>query len=307
MATYNNYSEKLLSHFPKKENIKFQLTGIHVDKVTNKAVIPKSHTVHPTDRIYDPWHKWIGPEKPTKEEKDDLNNYEGDYIQIAYIVSERPAPHDSNRESVIELGDVKFTRELLGSIEHRAGNRATEEMAKFLFFSNQNWSNIGKPWFVAPKGGTFYKYMQPNEVAKNKISALKTVDQATEAVMRFSDAELETYRRGLYPSNWQEKTLDDVRLKLREIAQSDPQKILNLDKSLDVRINADITRYEEAGLIEYQIHNKTWVWGKDKEKIVTNRPGETKFVTLKKFFQKPEGIKTLELLEKMIKETAPAE
>ena len=122
---YNNLSPKLRSFLPKLkpgEKIKFQLNGIYVDKITKKLVCPTSYSLVPTDRIFDPW----AGNKVSKEVNE--YGYEGNYVDIAYIKREIPAPADSNRDSIIDFGHIECMRTNAGVIEIIGGRREMEQL-----------------------------------------------------------------------------------------------------------------------------------------------------------------------------------
>lgn len=307
---YNNFSNKLLEHFPKLkpgEPLRFQLCNVRVDKITNKLIVPQSSTLDAIDRIFDPWAIELGLDK-----KGDME-YRGDYIDIAYIASSRPASPESVRDTEITLGDIIFRREGLGMIEWDGSTRQEEAMMQFLFFCNRNESNSkhatadgkmveAKPWHVPNRYGYIYKQISKVSESKMQLTRDKLVDRAIAAITKFDAKQLEKIKKGMFPNEWQTIDPDTLELKLRQVAVKNPEKILGLSQDADVELNAFITDCEQAGLIVFETGKNIWVWSDTKEKICMIKPGQrTKFVALKMYFMTDAGQETMEILEAQLK------
>lgn len=313
---YNNYSRKLLEHFPKateKSPLRFQILGIRVDTITQKAIIPATLSIEDAyDRIFDPWAKEIGVDEHG------VMQYEGDYIDIANIIAERPAPVGSARQTDVEIGPIQFVREMVGAIEDNGRTRAMEQKMRYLFFSNANLSNSMKfddegkqifkadgtpemqPWHIPPRFGYKYELVSRSVKAKNTLAEAKLIDKANQAINEFTPKELDKYKRGLFPNSHQLMEDEELILALRSIAAKDPGKIIGLSKSMDVAMNAAIIDFEQEGLIEYRDENR-WVWPETGKTICPLITGQTKYGCLKYFFTTKEGVNTLELLEGLLK------
>lgn len=308
MATkaYNNYSPELLERFPKVEpktgkKLMFQVLGIRFDPIMKRNIIPQTSQFNAIDRIWDPWQR----DPVTKE-------YIGAYIDIAFIIGERPTAPESTRETNVMLGEIVFRRELFGAIEYD-GDRNMEQMARFLFFSNLNESNSsdkenpGKamPWHIKPNSGYIYKLIRPDEMAKSKLGGDRLVDRAKLFIDELDDTRLEEISKGLFPSEYLHKSKDETILKLRSIAERNPEKILNLSKDIDVQVNAFVNTCIEKGLIEFV--NPSWIWVDDKKPFCNVKPGQTQFSSIKMFFLTEAGIGVMSLLEELLgKKSAPS-
>lgn len=311
MATkvYNNYSPELLSHFPKIDREKgqklmFQVLGIRYDPIMKKNIIPQTHQWPAIDRIWDPWNR--RRPNPDRKNSDDAEFlYDGDYVDIAFITGERPTAPDSARESNIAIGEIVFRRELVGAIEY-AGEKSMEQMCRFLFFCNLNESNSTgggdskkepMPWYIKPQAGHIYKVVRPDEQAKKALGSSRLVDRAKIVIDDFSDDKLKEIAKGLFPSDYLYKSADEIVIKLRSIAEKNPEKILKLSEDVDVKMNLFVNECVEQGLIEFD--TTKWVWADDKGTICTVKPGQTQFSSIKTFFLTDAGVSVMETLEKL--------
>lgn len=287
---YNNYSSELLAKMPKADaahRLQFRILGIRHDSIMKKAIIPVSSTFNAIDRIWDPWAKPLGDDK-----------FEGDYIDIAYVIGERPTAPDAVRESQVQIGEIVFRREQLGAIEY-AGERDLEPMARFLFFSNLNAANFDQPWYIKPATGHIWELLKSDVISRGKLTAAKLIDRAKGVIDDFSETRLMELAKGLFPNDYQNKTPEEIQLKMRSIAEKNPEKILNLSTDVDVKMNLFVANCVEKGLIEYN-PAQGWVWSDDQRTICVVKPQQTKDSAIKLFFLTTAGIETLQVLEDLI-------
>jgi hypothetical protein len=295
---YNNISPKLRSFLPKLkpgEKLKFQLNGIYVDPITKKLVCPTSFNMASIDRIYDPWAR-VSKKGVGKNE----DEYEGDYVDIAFINREQPASADSPRATVIEFGRVEFLRTNAGIIEVIGGNRQKEKVMLFLFFNNRNTTNIGKPWFVKPIAKAIYHLIETTKAAKQDLRGELKVDQAKAAITEMTDEEVKTATAGLFPNTYNGLNQEQKILKLRTIANKNPDKILDLSKNVEVKTTAFIEECLKAELIDLNNDKKQFIWHDDQTEICSIKPGSTPHNSLKKYFMTEEGVEVLEALERQL-------
>ena len=272
------------------EKVRFQLNGLYYDKQTKRLVCPNSKALVPTDRIYDPWAEY---DEKTKE-------YTGAYVDLAYILRERPAGDDSQRDSLIELGRIEFKRSDAGVIEVIGGNLEKEKMYPFLFFNNRNAANAGKPWHVKPNGSYVYTLMDKGMKSKQTLKTELMKDKAKDIVMKMSDEELDSAASGLFPSTYARMEKEEKVLALRDIAIKDPKKIMDLSQNIDVQTTAFIEECLVAGIIEQDKNKQNFIWPDDKMVICTIKPGQTPHTSLKRFFMTPEGVEVLSALERQL-------
>src|SRR6478736_1705828 len=262
---YNDYSKKLLAEFPKPtllEPLRFQICGVRMDKITKKHILPQSSSLDVIDRIWDPY------------QLDESGNETGGFIDIAYIASNRPGGANSNRDTNIQLGEIVFHRAAIGILEWSGGDRKDEEKMKFLFFSNRNESNQGKPWHIPHRFGYIFKQISRTDDAKVQLTRDKLEDQAIAAIGRFDKATMDKIKKGMFPSEYLMMSDDELEVKLRAVAKKTPEKILNMSTDGDVEMNAFITNCEQAGLIEFNAGRSAWLWGDTKEKFCILKPGQ---------------------------------
>lgn len=295
---YNNLSPKLMAFLPKLkpgEKMKFQLNGIYVDKITKKLVCPTSFNMASIDRIYDPWAKVLKKGVGKNE-----TEYEGDYVDIAFINREQPASADSPRATVIEFGRVEFLRTNAGVIEVIGGNRRTEKILLFLFFNNRNTTNIGKPWFVKPTAKAVFHLIETTENAKRDLRGELKIDQAKAAITDMTHEEVETAAAGLFPNTYNGMNHHQKILQLRKYANKTPDKILDLSKNVEVKTTAFIEECLKAELIDLNTDKKQFIWHDDQTEICSIKPGATPHNSLKKYFMTEEGVEVLEALERQL-------
>jgi hypothetical protein len=294
MATkqYNNLSPKLREHLPKLnpgDKVRFQLLGVYTDPITRKFICPRSSNIKPVDRIYDPWaHERKVGGKVT---------YEGDYVDISYIIREVPAPKDSLRDSVVEFGEITFMNSDAGMIEIQGGRLEEERRLLFLFFSNSNASNVGKPWYIKPVSKSKYKMLAPNAEAKKTLEREAMVDRARSIIMNMTPEEVTEAARGLFPNKYYSLGNDERIMELREIAATHPEKILNASKDVDTQAVAFIERLLTEKIIAIDDKKHQWIWADDKTKICTINDNSAPHNALKRYFMTDEGRETLSTLE----------
>lgn len=285
---YNNLSKKLREFLPKlkpQEKIKFQLNGIYIDPVTRKLVCPNSYALLPTDRIYDPWGGVDG---------------KGDYVDLAYILREIPAPADSPKDAIIEFGRIAFKAVSAGTVEIVGGDRQTEKLLPLLFFNNKNTTNVGKDWFVKPVGKGVFHQLEPSKKAKSTLQGELLIDKAKAILSAMSEEEIDAAAAGLMPATYHHQSPDERMLGLRGIAARDANKIINLSKDVEVKTTSFIESCLKAGIIELDKQKNMFVWPDDKTKICTIKAGQTPHNSLKRYFQTDSGIEVLVALEKQL-------
>jgi hypothetical protein len=284
---FNNYSKELLEHFPKLapgQALVFRLNGIRYDPGLRRTIVPNTVEFPCVDRIYDPY---------TKE-----------YIDISWIEQERPAPPSSNKETEIVIGNASFTRAGQGEIFYRGGDTRNYELARFLFFSNRNKSNVEKPWHIPPSQYIFE--VKDNEDHRKTLATERLVDQAKQVIDSLSSDKIKEIKRGMFPNDHINISEEQVILKLREVAVKNPSKIINLSKDVDLKVNAFITRCTEANLIKFVEDTKEWKWADTGEIICRIKPGNTAYSGLKLFFMSETGLPVMEALEVQLSEGAAA-
>lgn len=293
---YNNFSKKLASFLPKlkpQEKIKFQLNGIYIDKITNKLVCPTSYSIVPTDRIFDPW---AGAVDKSNEEY----GHVGEYVDIAFIQREVPAPADSPKDAIIEFGKLEFKRTDAGVVQIIGGHRQMEKLLPLIFFNNKNTTNVGKPWFVKPNGKGVFHQIETTKKAKSTLAGELKIDKAKGIIMEMGEEELDLAAAGLMPSRYHSLTQDEKVLALRAIANNNPDKILDLSKDVEVKTTAFIEECLKAHIIDMDKAKGQFVWSDDKTKICMIKAGQTPHNSLKRYFLTDEGMEVLVALEKQL-------
>lgn len=282
-STYNNYSEALLKHFPKatiQNPLRFRVANTYFDRMLNKQVVPTSTLIKPIDRIYDPGHD--------KE------------IDIAYITGSRPLGPNSMKAEEVLLGEITFTRGNFGMFEWD-GNKAQEALAKFLFFSNSNGSNVGKPWYLE---GTTQYIVMGDDGAQARLGIEVLIDKAKAKLNATDKATIAQLGMAWFPQDYERLTEAQLMLRLRSIAEKDPQRILTMSENGEVQIMASINSFISKGLIRMNDNNTQWLF-KDGTVLVSVRNDEAPYLAIKRFLSTDVGQKVYLVLEEEL--TANAE
>jgi len=290
---YNNFSPKLRSYLPKLkpgEKIRFQLTGIHYDKITKKLICPASVKLPKIDRIYDPWAR-PGEKK---------GEYEGEYIDIAYILHEAPAPNSSPRDTLVEFGRIEFTRHTAGIIEIVGGNMELEKMLPYLFFFNRNKTNVGKPWYVKSSGKHVFAQLEVDKQATKELENQRRIDKAKAMIDEFTEEELQTAAAGLLPGKYHVLTKDEIIIQLRNLAERDVNKIMDLSTNVEVKTTAFVEELLKNHLIEIDRPKNRVVYADDKQPLCFIKPNQTPHSSLKHYFMTDEGMEAVVVLEKQL-------
>jgi len=274
-STYNNYSKELLEYFPKLQpgqSLVFRVSNTYFDRMLNKQVVPTSTMIKNIDRIYDP-----GQDKQ---------------IDIAFIVGSRPlGPNAAKAEEYI-LGEISFTRGNLGMFEWM-GDKANEELARFLFFSNSNGSNVGKPWYLE---GTTQYIIMGDDGAVAKLGNDVLADKAKAKLAAMSQDALSQLGMAWYPQDYNRLTEAQLMLRFRSIAEKDPNRILTMNESGEVQVMASLNRFVKEGLIKMNDNNTKWLF-KDDTLLVNVNGDEAPYLAIKRFLGTDVGQKVYAVLE----------
>jgi hypothetical protein len=272
---WNNYSPEILGHFPKLDKGKsliFQVANTYFDKIMNKQVVPTSTTIRSIDRIYDPGHKAE--------------------IDIAFITGTRPLGPDKQRDEETILGEISFTRGNFGRWEYK-GDKGQEGLARFLFFSNANGSNVGKPWYI--EGTTQYKIIG-DEGAAVRLKGDLLIDDAKNKLSEMTEGQRSQLAMAWFPQDHSRLTEEQIMLRLRTIAEKDPKRILEAENNPEHSLQAFVNQCQQAGLIKRNANDTEWQ-SKDGTLLVTVKGDETPYMAIRKFFLSDVGQKVRFVLE----------
>lgn len=274
-STYNNYSPELLAYFPKLkpgQSLVFRVSNTYFDKMLNKQVVPTSTMIKSIDRIYDPGHN--------------------KQIDIAFITGSRPLGPNAAKAEEILVGEITFTRGNLGMFEW-LGDKANEELARYLFFSNSNGSNVGKPWYL--EGTTQYLIMG-DDGAEHKLGNDILADKAKAKLALLSPEILAQLGMAWYPQDYERLSESQLMLRFRSVAERDPNRILTMNETGEVNTMASVNRFVKEGLIRTNENNTQWLF-KDGTVLVSVRGDEAPYLAIKKFFETTVGQQVYSALE----------
>lgn len=269
-------SKELQSKIPKLkpgEKVIFEILGIRYDAGLKKHIIRNSTGVPATDRIYDKW----------------ANGGEGDYVDISYVVSERPSGPNSTLATVKELGTIMFTRDQAGRIIVRGGNKREEALYEYLYLSNYNASNAGKEWFIRPNSGFIFQQVKQAETSKSFLKRKRMIRQAEEAIDIMADSKLREVAKGLSLNTDDFTDVDTIREILYKRANENPESVLKLDDDLMITYIALAKDAEKAGVIKKDISNSVWRWSDGDDIICVIVPGKSAEESIAQFFTLDKG------------------
>jgi hypothetical protein len=238
----------------------------------NKQVVPTSTLIKSVDRIFDPGHD--------RE------------IDIAYITGSRPLGPNAAKAEEILLGEITFTRGNLGMFEWD-GNKAQEALAKYLFFSNSNGSNVGKPWYLE---GTTQYIVMGDDGATAKLGNEVLIDKAKAKLASLEEATIAQLGMAWYPQDYERLTQPQLMLRLRSVAERDPQRILTMNETGEVQIMASVNSFVKEGLIRMNDNQTQWLF-KDGTPLVGIKGDEAPYLAIKKFFSTDVGQKVYLVLD----------
>jgi hypothetical protein len=241
-----------------------------------ESVRPKSRgtTVLPHDRIYDP-----GIE---------------DFVDIAYITGTTPAkgPGGTAKENI---GRIQFTRNDFGRMGIRGGSKKDDILFTFLFLTNQNATNQGKPWFVEGNNLVF-KQDEPKKRSADSIAFDRQVRQAMDSIDMMDRGKLIEIASGLDMDWVNDSTADDEIIRvLYDISKKNPGKVLGLDKDVSLKMKSDVKDAERLGVIKKNDELQMWVWPESQERICSYQEGMSPADSMVAYF-KGTGSKTYQYI-----------
>jgi hypothetical protein len=227
---YNNYSPQLkkeldaarpkTSEAGRKQAVYFETTK----KTLKNGVYtyPNSVSVPSTDTIRDP--------------------HTGEYIEIAYLI----------RPSTGEKGRIVFEGSSAGRLMCTSG-AASDSLFNYLYLSNYNQDNsIHAERNIKPIGGFLFTKVKPAETATEKIKRDRRIRDAKNSIDAFPDNLLKTYAYALNIKDINEfSDSEEMRVKLLELADKNPEIILTFDKDYDKKLELWVRRLEEKNIIEW--------------------------------------------------------
>ncbi len=236
-------------------------------------------TVLPYDRIFDPYAVSGDGE-------------EGDYVDIAYITGRDPGKGPGGLPKDV-LGRIQFNKPAGGRIGIRGGDRAGEQLFRYLYLTNQLKNNQptqenpdGKKWFVPGKQAVCYME-EPDKTADQKIEDARKIRNAGQAIDDMSDSKLRDFAAGLDMKGiTHNSTANEIRVKLLAIANTvqGAERVLSLDKDASLKVKIDIKEAEKLKIIRRNTELNTWNWVDGDEIICVIPPGKKAYDPIVAFF-----------------------
>jgi len=248
---------------------------------------PKSRgtTVPNIDRIFDPY----------AGEEISKGKFEGAFVDIGYVTGQTPGKGDV-------LGRIQFTRSEKNMIGIRGGDVASERLFSYLYLSNSLKNNKVKAWFVPSAGRPFTCEMQePAKSAQQKNDRRRKVVMAFEAIDNMGKNELFEFALGLNMAGINKfSDEEEVRAKLGDIAEKDPEKVLNLNKDESLKMMVRIKKAEQYGIIQLNKGLSVWEWPESGEAICMVPPGKAPKDALTTYLLSEKGSSTLQFIQGLV-------
>ena len=214
------------------------------------------------DRIFDPYA--INPDGKTK----------GRYVDIAYVEGQAHAQGD--RQAQYQFGEVKFRKTDGNLIGCSGNNRGGDGKFLFMFLTNHSKTNVGKPWY-APRDGQplFFEMQIPELAAADKVKFRKRLALAINKIDEMPDSKLLDFALSLEMKGITEfSKMDEIRNKLGDIAEKNPDKVMNMDKDINLNMKLFIKQALQYGIWEENKNLKLFFWPDTKDPVFTMSPGQ---------------------------------
>jgi len=256
-----------------------------------ESLRPKSRgtTVLPIDRIYDPF------------KVNELGD-KGAFVDIAYVTGRNPGKKLGDVASDV-VGRIQFTKNEMGRIAIRGGNRDDEQKFTFMFLTNHNANNHKKDWFVATEmKQPCFKFIEPGVSASVAIEKERDMRKAGAVIDEMEPAKLREFAAGLDFKNINKFTTDDeIRLQLIRISKTEggAAKILGLDKDVNVKMKSVLKDAEKLKIIERDAALNSFVWSDSKDLICLVPPGKNLYDFMVGYFL-DKGAKSYETIQQLV-------
>lgn len=285
----NKLSKKLRGEIPEfdsKKSFSFHLLGVKYDRKLKRLIVPSSKNVPNEDSIFD----------------------EGAGKMIPIYCEDRKvsAGVHSDKEFNLILKKILFTRDEDGIKVLRGKNKKQQALFEYLFLSNYNEANRGKSWFIEPKGGCIYKFVEPEKRSEDQLGLEQAIHNAKTVVFNLSEEDLRTACEALsksvekirYTPNMLE---NQMRQLLLAFAEKSPNRVATLDKDLNLEVRRVIKQAIAKGVISVDDRRHEIVWTDTGNRICVIEPGKDSATTMVGFFVTDAGSQVLKTIVGVLK------
>ena len=273
-----NISEELRKQIPKFESGKmygFQLLGTRYSQSLKRLLVPNSINILPQDVIYDPFTD----------------------SEVEIECHDRTLPNGQ-----VILKKIMFRKDEAGKKLLNGSKKGDKSLFEYLWLSNYNAANRDKEWFIEPKGGCKYTFLEPEKSSQEKLDVLKMQHKAQEVVFNLSDKDIKIVCEALANSqadkfNYNPKMLESqMRESLIDFANRNPSRVITLDKELNLEVRNAIRAAKDAGIISYDVKKQEIVWTDTGNRITIIEPGKDAETTLVGYFVTKKGSEVLKTI-----------
>lgn len=252
-------------------------------------------SVKSIDRIFDPY--W-----------DNGDGTKGRSADIGYVTGQQPAIGVTPARHI--FGRIQFSKSSGNIIGTSGNNRGDDSLFLFLFLTNLNKMNIGKPWHY-PSDGQMPLFTQqvPEMAAKEANDYRRKMRLAGEKIDQTPTSKLLDFALSLDMKGINQfSDMEEVRNKLYLIAEGDPKRgikgnpdrILNMDKDVNLNMKLFI---KEALKYDVWAEDRAlglFVWADTREHVFLMTPGQDMYVEGVKYLMSKEGERTYSLVKGLI-------
>lgn len=258
-------------------------------------------SVKSVDRIFDPY---VENEDGTK----------GNYADIGYVIGQLPAMGATPARH--QFGRIQFSKSSGNIITTSGNNRGDDTLFLFLFLTNWNKMNIGKPWH-APSDGQMPLFTQqvPEMAAKEANDYRRKVRMAGEKIDSTPDPKLLDLALALDMRDINQfSDMEEIRNKLYLIAEGDPKrgikgnpdKVLNMDKDVNLNMKLFIKEALKYNIWVEDKALKLLIWPDTQDPVFVMAPGQDLYSEAIKYLLGP-GERTYNLVKGLIEKARSKE
>jgi hypothetical protein len=195
-------------------------------------------------------------------------------VDIGYTTGSLPAR--GNMPPQLLFGEVKFKRGDGNIIPIYGDNTGGGDRFLFMFLTNYNKTNMGKEWYSPRDGQGFMFQMQiPEKTSAEKNAFRRKVRQAGEKIDVMPDSKLLDFALSLeLPRITEFSKMEEIRDRLYEIAEKNPDKVMSMDKDVNLNMTLFIKKAIKYNLWEENKALKLFVWPETKDPVFLMTPGQ---------------------------------
>ncbi len=243
-------------------------------------------SVRNTDRIFDPFVK-------------NEDGSKGAYTDIGYVTGQDPARGD--KPAQYRFGRIQFTKSSFNIMGISGKDRGQDTLFLYLFLCNYNKNNIGKDWYAPSENQSVLFEMQvPEKSSADKNAFRRKVRMAGEKIDGMPESKLVDFALALeLPRITQFSKMEEIRDRLYEIAEKNPDKVMGMDKDVTLNMKLFIKEALKYGLWEEDKALKLFRWPETKEPVFLMTPGQDLYAETIKYLLNT-GEDTYDLVKNLI-------